>query len=326
MRHATRTGRLAGMAVLGLALGVAGPVLAQGADGTGKRAVVDPGQEPATVRTGVDLSPNAKVGRTLVAVSGLSPYYSMVRRGPDGKVIRLDGAVDLLALGNNHLISAERRAALEPRVLEWMEEVDRLVIDNVDYLTMIEPLDGSPGILANIDLKDGKQSHRLGQLMTMLMSTGQLTIWLQNKGAITVQESSLNQMIVSDYLQALMTERQQGAQGDEQQKAVTSFLYFMTCRDTLEAYHRLLADAAPVADRAVASLSLTGEPLAKASDWASKAKGAEGVEARRQAVRGLLGVLSFEQQRAFMGKARELNPPTSPMAGLEAPPPSPGKM
>lgn len=248
-------------------------------------------------------------------------FHSLVTRDDKGAAKVLNEPLDVLAIGNNHLITAEDRKRISKATAAWFENVDQLAIDNLDFMEAIEPLDGSPGLLQKLDLNDPKQIHKLSVIMTQLMAAGTLTSELQNQGVITSQQAGVNMQIVTDYQQVKMNEMVASTGGQqnltpeqqaEQTRQITAFLYGMTCRDTLESYRRLMAEAGPVADKAVAELKLPADlaPLA------AQAKAATDNDARRAAVRALLAKLDFGQRQAFLRKTRELNPPVDPLAGL----------
>lgn len=267
--------------------------------------------------------------------AGAPQFKSIIQRTPTGGFLPLNGHADLIAIGNNHLISMEDRKRIEPVVEEWMADLDQLVIDNLDLLEMIRPPKGGPGLLDTFDMSDQKALHRVSQIMVPLSSVGQLSFYLQGKQVLNPQQASLNNMIVSDYVQAAMndmvsatrpkdpTQPQTDDQRAREASRMTSFLYMLTGRDALDSYERLLQSAAQVAPEVVAGLKLEGEAGEKAKAWADRAKAGSNWVERRLGVREAMNQMSFDQRRAFLARARELNPPKNPLAELPAPPPPP---
>lgn len=263
-------------------------------------------------------------------------WHSIVKRDANGRTIRIDEALDFVATGKNHLITQADRERMAAAVKEWKDEIDQLAIDNLDFMEMIDRPDGKPGLLDNPDPNDTQMLHRAGQVLTMLTAVGQMTVFAQQRGVMTPQQAGVNQQIINEYLQAVMNDIVAEHASDDprkaaeaqlnQAKAITGFLFYMSCRDTLEAYRRLLADAAPVAEKALEALSLPAEVLSKARPLAQVAVAAKDKPAaeRRAATRKLLDALEFEQRRAFLFKARELNPEPNPLASLPPVPPPPG--
>lgn len=273
----------------------------------------------------------APTGVSPVAPPPVQNFHSIIVRDEKGNPLPIEEPLDILAIGNNHLITMEDRAKIASATATWLESVDQLAIDNLDFMEAIDPMDGSPGVLDKLDLNDNKQVHKMSIMMTQLMSAGTLTTELQTKNVITGPQASVNQQILNDYLQSQMNERVSKTGGStnltpeqqaEQTRNVTGFLYYMTCRDSLEAYRRLLAEAAPVAEKALATIS--GAPGA-AAPLAKKAAAAASNDDRRAAMRAMLQTLDFSQRQALLRKTRELNPPKDPLAGLGPVKPAPGK-
>jgi hypothetical protein len=173
-------------------------------------------------------------------------------------------------------------------------------------------------------------------VMTMLMAAGPLSNHLEMKDGFNREQSQRNQEIVSDYLQQVMNEimaeagvvNVKGAELNEEQKlaqvnSVSRFLYHISCRDTIDSYHRQMSDAAPILDQAVASLHLPASEMAKLQGGITAAKTAMTVQDKRKAVRGVLNGLTFEQRRSVLFKALEINGPCDPVASLGPPIPPP---
>ncbi len=264
-------------------------------------------------------------------------FKSLIERDANGKVVRIEESLDLKALANNHMVSMEDRARLSPAVRAWMDDIDQLVIDNLDYLERIEPLDGSPGLFTKIDTGDAMQQKMIGSMMMMLMSSGQLTTAMQTKGLLSPGQAGMNNAMINEYLQAIMSEliadnggNKQNLDAEAQKKqqaAVTGFLYYMTSRDAIEAYRRQLNEAAVVASEALAGMKVSGDRAGSLGSLASAAKSAPAGAERRKAMGALLGALSLDERRAFFKTARALQPAAKdPMAGLPPPPPAPGAM
>jgi hypothetical protein len=253
-------------------------------------------------------------------------YDSLAVPGPDGKIVRLEGIIDLLALHKNPLVDAATLERVRPVVKEWMKDVDQIAIDNLDFIHQIEPLDGSPGIIDRFDITATDRLTTLGQIMTHLMSNGPLAPYLETKGALNREQSQLNQTISADYLQRVMNEIMADAgmpnnlaepAKDEQEKTervntVSRFLYGLSCRDAVQSYHRILVQTAPNIDRVLTAISVPVPPAA------AKAKAAKTSEEKRAAVREVMKGLSFDQQRALLEKGRELAGDFDPLAAETA--------
>jgi len=260
----------------------------------------------------------------------LPPFDRLAKLGPDGKVIRLEGILDILAIPRNALVDDATRARISPLVQTWMADVDQLAIDNLDFIEKIDPPDGSIGVIETVDINDNKRLLYVAQMMNQLMSAGPLSAHLEAKDGFTREQSALNQQIVSDYLQQVMNEimAENGVPNNIEQKpqseadkvkqvnAVSRFLYQISCRDPMNAYYRMLTDAAPVMDRVIAGMSLTPDQASKVKPYLAAAKSAMTSQDKRAATRSILNQLTFDQRRSALSKARELAPPYDPIAQL----------
>jgi hypothetical protein len=290
------------------------------ANGQAPKAVVNP---PAT----------AQPLQALPQPAQLPPFESLAKKGPDGKVIRIEGILDIIALDRNPLIDEASRAKMRPMVKEWLDEVETLAIDNLDFMEMFEPYDGSPGLLDTAEIADTQKIHMIAQIMTQLMSAGPMSATLESKGAITRDQSMLNQQITSEYLQAVMNEimADAGTPNDKtnppanpedktkQINLVSRFLYGISCRDTQSSYHRMLSQAAPNMDKIVATLNLPKDAAAKIQPAVAQVKAAKTDAEKRQAVRNVMKDLPFAERQAVLRKAREMAPPFDPLTWYKQP-------
>ena len=301
---------------------------------TGKTTVIQPPPAKAEQPPTKGIGPIKPLQPMPVAIN--PPFARLAQLGPDGKIIRVDGNLDLLAMPRNTFIDQACRDRVRPIVKAWMADVDQLMIDNLDFLEKIEPPDGSVGLIDKVNINDQASLHAIAQMMTMLMAAGPLSNHLELKEGFTREQSQRNQEIVSDYLQQVMNEimadagvvNVKGAELTEEQKlaqvnSVSRFLYHISCRDTIDSYHRQLADTAPVLDKAAASLNLPAAEMAKLKGGISAAMSASSVQDKRKAVRAVLDQLTFDQRRAVLSKSLEINGPCDPVAALGPPIPPP---
>jgi hypothetical protein len=265
-------------------------------------------------------------GPTSVSIAPTPPqpsFTSLAKKGPDGKVMRLEGVVDIAAFAVNPLIDAATLARIRPAVLEWIADVDQLAIDNLDFIERLEPAPGQKGLLDKVDVEDKVQITQMSQMMNQLMSAGPLTATLEVKQQLTKEQSGLNQTITSDYLQQCMNEIQAEPvpaelAGNEQAirnwrvNNLTKFLYHLSCKDPIASFQRMLVDAAKNIDRVVDAMNLSGDQASKVRAEIPAVKAAATRQEQRAAVRRLMGHLSFEQRREFLTRTREVAPLTDP--------------
>ena len=249
------------------------------------------------------------------------PFQSLAKKGPDGKVIRVEGVVDLLAFEQNVHTPPAVRESIKPAVLNWIADVDQLAIDNLDFLEQLDPGEGKKGMLDKININDKVMLTQMSQMMNQLMSAGPLTAHLEAKGVLTRDQSGQNQLITGDYLQQCMNEIQaeqapaELAGNEEKAKEwrvnnLTKFLYSLSCKDPVVSYRRMLGDAATNIDAVVAGLG--PEVAKKVESEVANVKAAKSKALQREAVRKLMSGLTFEQRRALLTKARELAPVVDP--------------
>jgi hypothetical protein len=247
-------------------------------------------------------------------------FDSLAVRGEDGKIVRISGMLEIVAMRNNSLIDEGTIARIRPLVKEWLFEVEQITIDNLDFIEQIQPLDGSPGVIEQLDVNAGDTLHSLSQMMTHLMSAGFLANYLENRGGFTREQSQLNQTIYNDYFQQLMNEvmEEQGLSNDmtkqpkdeqerlKQVNTVTRFAYGMACNDAIQSYGRLLELTAPHVDRAMENIGVSADLRGQMRGSIEGAKGASTPEAKRAGVRQVMQRLSFDQRRALLEQGREL--------------------
>lgn len=255
-------------------------------------------------------------------------FDSLIRKGPDGKIIQFEGVVDAYALLRNPLIDDATRERARPMIEDWAADVNQLAIDNLDFLEKID----DEGLIEKFDFNDSEQLRYMTQITVPFMSAGPLTARLQSKGLISAEQGQLNTLIVNDYLQALFNEAMGGnidpIRGDDppekQQEKVnkvnrlTHFLYYMTCRDARDAYHRIMIESAPNAEAIVAALNLKPEEGARLKPGLAAVRKATTEADKMKQVHDMIKGLSFDQRRAYLQKAVELGASKNPVDAVRA--------
>jgi hypothetical protein len=261
-------------------------------------------------------------------------YDSLVRKGPDGKVIPIEGVVDAHSLLRNPMVDEATRQRARAAIEDWGADVNQLAIDNLDFLEKID----DEGLIDKFDFNDNDQLRMMSQIMVPFMSAGPLTKRLQDKGLISAEQGQLNSIIVNDYLQALFNENLGGGfdpiRGDEPEakqkeklnniNKLTHFLYYTTCRDARESYHQMMIDSAPNAERIVSSLSLSADQGAKLKPALAAVRKATTDADKMKQVHDLLKHLNFDQRRAYLQKAVEMGAAKNPVDAVRSKTPSAG--
>src|ERR1043165_6068816 len=144
--------------------------------------------------------------RMIKVAAGAQIFETRAQTGPDGKVVRLDALMDVLAIRNNPMLDGAARERLKPAIRDWMGEVERVVIDNADFMEMLEPAGGGPGLIESLDSGNSDQMKMMNQVTTQLGSAGNLSARLKELGLISEDQHALNQHISADYFQACIRE------------------------------------------------------------------------------------------------------------------------
>lgn len=242
-------------------------------------------------------------------------FEPLGKKGPDGKIIQIDGVVDAHALLHNPLVDAATRERIRAAVEDWAADVNQLAIDNLDFLERID----EGGLIDKLDFNNNDQLRFISQVMVPFISAGSLTTRLQNKAALTGEQCSLNSTITNDYFQARFNEvmadqggldpiRMSDSPETQQQKIdkvnkLTHFLYYMTCNDARQSYHRLMIESAPMAEQVVGDMGLAGADLSKVQAELPAVKKSSTEAQKLEAVRAMLKPLTFDQRRAYLQKA-----------------------
>lgn len=242
------------------------------------------------------------------------PFKSLVERGPDGKVIRIDGHLDVIALQRNPLMDEATWEKVRPMVKEWKLDVDQLAIDNIDF---IEKLEG--GLADKIDLQDANNIRMMTEIIQQLNGAGPLTGFLNFHQMLSQQQAVLNQQIVSEYQKAVMADLmpKQTAQNQEdrvkQANEVNKFIYQLTTRDAIRSYNDQLVGAAKHMGSILPTLGLSKDQQAKVAGPMSRLAKATSEADTRAAMKEVLAPMTLDQKRAALIQARDLNPEPDPL-------------
>lgn len=265
--------------------------------------------------------------RTAQLPSGPRTFESLVVRGPDGKVVLLEGNLDLIALRRNPLVDQATRQRITPYIHRWFGEARRIIADNLDFVEEIEPPDGRPGLLVDFNPQDPDQARYVAQIMTQLVHAHKsLGVYLFDERVLEWEPLSLNQQMVADYLQAWQQDVVFGNQpvATPEQMAELNlrsqrFLYRVAVHDMMACYRSFLAEAAPVLERALAEAGVDSlrEDLA---ETLREVREARSEDERRRAVRRVLDRLDFPQRRAVLHAARAIVPLPDPFPEHASPP------
>ncbi|HRJ49154.1 MAG: hypothetical protein KF787_08730 [Phycisphaeraceae bacterium] len=225
----------------------------------------------------------------------------LIRRGPDGRIIRYDRPLPLVAFEMNPLISEEQRAELAP-VLErrvMMNEIS--AVNNVDLMIKIDQ-----GAFEELDPRDRRALGWAERVQRLLRPGGMLSEWLHNQSFITAEQAAASQVLGNSYAKALMNEMRELA-GDDRHKLaidVTRERYRSRVEESLHAYHGLLRRAASMVDECLAAAAMPGEIHSSMASEVQAVKDARTDQEQRQAVTALLLKMpDWVMQHRFLDRA-----------------------
>lgn len=237
----------------------------------------------------------------------------LARVSADGKVEQFDGLVELYAIQKAENVPAETRQKIEPLIRNWLLDIQQQVIDNIDFVVEIEPLDGKVGFFETFDPANPKSVERIGSFSRQLTSAGLLLNMLEFRRALDSNQVAVLRQRVYEYDFAILQELMAVSKDHMTQ---LRHQYRVSYRDALYMYHRLLDKAAGTIDESISAAKLTAEQAAGAANEVAAVKAAKEPKEARAAVKALFAKLTFPQRRAFLLKVRDLNPIENPFSVL----------
>ncbi len=310
----TNRGRSVAWIVAALAGGVASAAWAQ----PPTRSQQDSDGHTHTTTGGAAQPPTGGEGAAVTPPQGTIPYKSLVEKDKDGKVVRIEGNLDLMALQRNATVGETTWALVAPHIKDWMAEMDQVVIDNLDFIKQIED-----GAFEQADPSNLKKIKVLAEMTTQLTGPGPLTGYLQHVGALTATQAAQNQTISSEYHTAIYNEinadcQAKGMNPQQTAEQMMKFIYELMVRDAFDSYHRQLDRGAPFVAEALRGLSdIEDQRMKDATKAAAGVKSAKTRKERIESMRKVLDTLTFAQKRALMQKIHELAPRFDPLADIK---------
>jgi hypothetical protein len=233
------------------------------------------------------------------------PYEPLARFDENGKLIRIEGSVDMAALKHNPTVGPATIERVRPFLTDWQQRVDVMVVDNLDIMQDVDN-----GLFENIDLADENQKVLMNEVFKMIISTSNPNNVMASSGALSKTQMDFQRKLVADYTTALDREvaseisaKIPGDDKEAKQKQLlegSRFSLENMSRDEVRAYHRLLVTAAGLAEQVLPGLGLSAEEQQKAAAPLAAVRAAQSDGEKLQAVKSLLATMELMRQRDFM--------------------------
>jgi hypothetical protein len=233
------------------------------------------------------------------------PYEPLAKFDENGRLIRVEGQLELLALKHNPTVGPQTIERVRPVLEGWRQNLDLMVVDNLD---IIRDIDG--GLFASIDLKDQNQMTFINEVFKMLIGVGSAGNSMNNAKVLTETQAKFQRRLVSDYTLARDKEVADEIKSripDDAEDAknlqvieVSRVSLANMSQDAVWAYHQLLVEAAGRAEAAIAGLDLTPDERARLEGPLVAAKKASTEDEKLAAGKALLDAMDMARQRDFM--------------------------
>lgn len=238
-----------GRTAAGLAAGVSALAIAASAG-----AQLVPPTPPRTPATEPYTPPPAAVAPTPpVRPEPEAPLPSLVQKGPDGKVVRLDVLTEQAAL-EAMTFDAPTRTRIEAGIAEYRADMDRRVIENTGLVVeLIRQRDTIENYATLEELQ--RMTQGIG-----VLRPGSLLERLQRSGAINPRQKRRAEQVVQEYTRAVTAEvNAEAGEGDfEKIVALGGRRIFMEMSaEAVRSLDRQLAKIEPNMETIVSGLSLT---------------------------------------------------------------------
>lgn len=249
------------------------------------------------------------------------PYESLVKYDSNGKLIRIEGSVDIAALKHNPTIGPKTIERIRPVLNDWQQRVDVMVVDNLDVMQDVDD-----GLFEKMDLADENQKVLMNEVFKMIISTSNPNNVMANSGALTKTQVDFQRKLVTDYTTALDKEvaaeiaaRIPGDDKEAKQKQLlegSRFSLANMSRDEVRTYHDLLLTAAGLAGKVLPGMNLSAEEKDKLAGPLASLGAATTDQEKMDAVKTLLGALELSRQRDFMKAVLDARGPAT-IPGLD---------
>ncbi|MCW5776232.1 MAG: hypothetical protein KIS87_07335 [Phycisphaeraceae bacterium] len=283
-----------------------------------ERPVVEPPPPPTQTHPTAERPPRPEMPSILD-----TPFESIAVLGADGKIVRLDEPIEIVALGNNPLVGYYQLAWMSHSLYLRRLKIEQIVIDNLDK---IEALDEG-GLIDSVKLggDQAAAAEHLSKVMAAIQavnSDGMMLQSIQRQGHVTRVIMELNQRIQNDYQSKVIAEMQATPQVEGAPSSL-DLLTRQALRDSIsEALYwrsRMMLEVAENADQVFGSLDLSPDVKAKIGRLTARLATTNNLDDREAIVREAFAALTLDQRRQALRAAIALRPEVDPYWLFPAP-------
>lgn len=209
----------------------------------------------------------------------------LVRRGPDGKLVKLDRPLPWVALDENPLITPAEHEALKVFMDRRQLSHELGLVNDLDLAMKVEA-----GELDRLDPRDRRQLSWASSTQKQLRTAGKLSEWLFLRKAVTKEQAAAVQVLGDAYGKARLKEIREAAGEDRlaASTAITRETYKQWVEEPMYVYRRLLERTAENIDACVKGAELPTEILDLIKPEIEAVKAATTPEQKRATVTALL--------------------------------------
>jgi len=235
---------------------------------------------------------------------------TLVRRGPDGRILPLSEPITWAAVRLNPTITDDDRARLEPVMLARRAECEAIALRNLDIVESIEA--------GAIDAIEGDIRQRISITRQMLAPLrpegGDFCARLGRDGVLNAEQARASKSMVSQYLTALRGQNRAdlvaaGTPREGLSEELLQRLQLVPVDETIGAHRMLVVESSRSLDRSLAVVSWPAETVAAIEPQRAALAANPDDESRAQLTKKLMAALTIDQRRELLDATIKTRPP-----------------
>ncbi len=240
---------------------------------------------------------------------------ALIKRGPDGKLVRYEVPFNWAAIDVDPQLSPEQREKIRLELPRRNLQHEIAEVNNLDMIMLIDQ-----GQIDKLDLRDRHKLPWMERATKLLRVPAVLSEWLRSRQLITGEQAASLQSIVDAYGKALMEESKAAAGEDKSaiSVVVARELYHQRLEEPIYVFRRLLVVAADNADPCLEKTKMPDDIRASLAAEVAAIKAATTDAEKRRAVTALLDKMpDWVMQHQFMDAAIDAGHPGARVPGAE---------